>query len=296
MLTVFGVIRVPRSGATMRTPQPAMPCRFGLERTYAAAMPERHEVASRECLAVVLHADCRMRSIVNGRESVYELDSKMVGVVPPDQARHTVVVTARRPTSAFLLLFPREIVGDVLRSEGLQVDACVGDEMTFVDRGMHALLCRVRDRSVTEIASSDALEDDVRQLLLGAVRWLSGAVPDWMGDTSRFVPHAMRFLTDMVDASLVTPPRLSEIALLMGCTPGHCGRKLRLTTGLTLEQFVNYRRVVAALRLLRQADEPLAGLSLELGYSSQSHFTSTFRTFTGMTPGRYRRESRRVMG
>lgn len=48
--------------------------------------------------------------------------------------------------------------------------------------------------------------------------------------------------------------------------------------------------------VLRDQSRPLAELALDLGFSSQSHFTRLFSALTGMTPARYRKEVKRTVG
>ncbi|MFT5173446.1 MAG: AraC family transcriptional regulator [Gammaproteobacteria bacterium] len=43
-----------------------------------------------------------------------------------------------------------------------------------------------------------------------------------------------------------------------------------------------------ARALLQTTDEDLTGVAIDTGFSSQSHFTETFRRQIGTTPRRYR--------
>lgn len=45
-----------------------------------------------------------------------------------------------------------------------------------------------------------------------------------------------------------------------------------------------------------KTDAPLASVALDLGFSSQSHFTRLFSSLTGMTPAKYRKQVRPVVG
>jgi AraC-like DNA-binding protein len=47
---------------------------------------------------------------------------------------------------------------------------------------------------------------------------------------------------------------------------------------------------------LRDGDVPLAELSLDLGFSSQSHFTRLFSQLSGMTPAKYRKRFKHTVG
>jgi AraC-like DNA-binding protein len=54
-------------------------------------------------------------------------------------------------------------------------------------------------------------------------------------------------------------------------------------------QFMTSRRVERAKELLLRTDHSLAEIALEVGFSSQAHFTDQFRRATGSTPHRYRK-------
>jgi len=58
----------------------------------------------------------------------------------------------------------------------------------------------------------------------------------------------------------------------------------------------NLRRVLASIPLLQARSNTLAGIAHDLGFASQSHFTSLFSALTGMTPAKYRKQFRRSVG
>ena len=51
--------------------------------------------------------------------------------------------------------------------------------------------------------------------------------------------------------------------------------------------WITHRRIARAKNLLR-GREPIAGIALACGFSSQSHLTRAFKSATGLTPGAYR--------
>ncbi|MBM4023214.1 MAG: helix-turn-helix transcriptional regulator [Planctomycetes bacterium] len=75
----------------------------------------------------------------------------------------------------------------------------------------------------------------------------------------------------------------------VGLAPSHFGKKFRQSTGLSLHRFVNRRRLQASLGMLRDSTAPLARVSCDLGFSSQSHFMRLCSELIGITPARYRK-------
>lgn len=66
-------------------------------------------------------------------------------------------------------------------------------------------------------------------------------------------------------------------------------RRFKATTGLAPYAFVVERRLRRAEILLAKPEMALAAIAMSLGFSSQSHFTTTFRKLRGTTPHAYRR-------
>ena len=86
-----------------------------------------------------------------------------------------------------------------------------------------------------------------------------------------------------------TPLRLGQIAAACGGSVFHLCRVFRRHSGMPLHRFLRRLRVRAGLQALAEPTVNLAYLAVELGFSSQSHFTDAFRAEFGVSPGRLRR-------
>jgi len=113
-------------------------------------------------------------------------------------------------------------------------------------------------------------------------------------DTIVFLPLVMKQIVERVDAHLGQRGSLDEISRGFGLSPSHFARKFQQSTGLSLNRFMNRRRIGQSLTLLKTGRVPLAQLSLDLGFSSQSHITRLFSGLTGITPYQFRRAQRRM--
>ncbi|MEM7522385.1 MAG: AraC family transcriptional regulator [Pseudomonadota bacterium] len=100
-------------------------------------------------------------------------------------------------------------------------------------------------------------------------------------------------VTAFIDDHLHEAVSLAELAAVAGRSPFHFARCFRAATGASPHRFVMARRVDAARRLLVETSEPLAEIAYRCGFSSQAHFSTSFRKHLGATPGRYRAEVRR---
>ncbi len=85
---------------------------------------------------------------------------------------------------------------------------------------------------------------------------------------------------------------LAEIAAEVGVSPVYLTQVFQQVEGLPLYRYQLRLRLAGALDLLDRYDD-LTALGLELGFSSHSHFTASFREAYGRTPSDFRRAAMR---
>ena len=93
---------------------------------------------------------------------------------------------------------------------------------------------------------------------------------------------------DYIDAHLNSDISLSELAAAADMAVDSFARRFKATTGFAPYAYVIEERIRRAETLLRETDLPIGTIAFRLGFSSQSHLTSTFRRLREMTPRAYR--------
>lgn len=83
---------------------------------------------------------------------------------------------------------------------------------------------------------------------------------------------------------------LAEIAAEMRCSPVYLTQVFQQVEGLPLYRYQLRLRLARALDLLPQYDD-LTTLSLDLGFSSHSHFSAAFRGAYGRSPSEFRQSA-----
>ena len=78
--------------------------------------------------------------------------------------------------------------------------------------------------------------------------------------------------------------RLDDLASRFGSTPFRLCRTFRAATGTTIHRYLTAVRLHRAIDRLADGCRDLADLAFDLGFSSHSHFTATFRRRLGVTP------------
>lgn len=98
----------------------------------------------------------------------------------------------------------------------------------------------------------------------------------------------IRLLKAQLGAQLYAPVSLEELARQHGLNKFQLLRYFKQHTGLTPHGYVLMQRVEAAKHLLRQG-QPLVETALAVGFYDQAHFSRFFKSFVGVSPGRYQR-------
>lgn len=178
----------------------------------------------------------------------------------------------------FRELAPRELVREsatlAFRQQRLRIDA-----------GTQALVATLRHR--LQRGTAKPLEAEGLALAL-AQRALGPRTTHTPGATA-----ARQRLVDRAKVVLASDPArrwtLAEIAAEVGASPVYLTQVFQQVEGMPLYRYQMQVRLARALDLLPQYDD-LTALSLDLDFSSHSHFTAAFRATYGQTPSEFRRD------
>ena len=130
-------------------------------------------------------------------------------------------------------------------------------------------------------------EADVKSMdgMLGAPPATIGVAD---GTSSELPAGRLRRVTDYIQENLQRELRLAELSALVHMSPYHFARLFKRSTGVPPHRFLVRRRIDEARALLEARTVPIAEISRLVGFRTPSHFTTTFRRITGMTPSTYR--------
>lgn len=84
--------------------------------------------------------------------------------------------------------------------------------------------------------------------------------------------------------------QLADVAQLVSLTEPSFSRYFKKMTGKTFTSYLNEFRIVHACKLLAEQDSTVATIAMDCGFHNFSHFSRTFRKYTGNTPKAYRAE------
>ena len=91
-----------------------------------------------------------------------------------------------------------------------------------------------------------------------------------------------------LEENLGEPISLDDLSTAAGLSRTHFAGQFRAATGFGPHAYILKRRIEAAQSLLQDEENPISEIALELGFSSQAHFSTAFKNQVGIAPGRWR--------
>jgi AraC-like DNA-binding protein len=142
-----------------------------------------------------------------------------------------------------------------------------------------------------------------RDLYDGAEPWLvemrladlvDACLRPHLGDVHRTTPATARrhrlLVADVCEYLHTAGKEVSLVkaARRVGCSPFHLCRIFKATTGMTLSQYRQARRVNQVLQRIDQGDHDLAKIAADTGFTDHSHMTRTVTAHLGYRPSQVR--------
>ena len=171
-------------------------------------------------------------------------------------------------------------------------EAALTDHPLFRRRSQRARtnLLQQRTRMLHSATSMDAcvvaVEERVIDMLRLSLETEPRAVP-----ASRRTRRLIGRTKEYLEAHLSDAIRLTEVARVVGASPAYLTDLFRRVEGVPVHRYLTQLRLSRALVDLHHAAD-LSAFALSLGFSSHSHFTSSFRRAFGCTPSRFRESIR----
>lgn len=159
----------------------------------------------------------------------------------------------------------------------------------------HVPLAADERRSAAALAEAmafdGALDEAALERLMGAlVLRFSGLRGAPLAQTLLPAPdRRVRRAVEFVRAARGVLPDIAALARSSGISRPHFFELFRRDTGVTPQVFANAIRMEVAMARLAADDEPVGGLSDELGFAAPPHFSRFFRQHLGVAPVDYRR-------
>ncbi|WP_284139625.1 MULTISPECIES: AraC family transcriptional regulator [unclassified Virgibacillus] len=128
--------------------------------------------------------------------------------------------------------------------------------------------------------------EGVRKLEYEMVHYFIQAVEDYRKSAyhNEIVDRAVQYIHDHI----LQPLTLKEIAIETNVSANYLSAMFYKVVGVHLKTYINHKKIDESKYFLRHTDSSLLDIALLFGFCNQSHYTSLFKRFTGMTPRKFK--------
>jgi len=144
-------------------------------------------------------------------------------------------------------------------------------------------------RYLKQIQEAKTIEEIIG-ILHSIVENVAGQIASFQG-----IPHAlaMRKAETFIRENLTRKINLREIANVAGLSAPYFSTIFKEEMGENLSKYINRLRVEKASKMLLETDISLSEISSACCFQDQSWFSKIFKSFTGISPGKYRNQGGR---
>ncbi len=226
--------------------------------------------AAKERLAAKLLAD--------GHE-VFDAAPRVQEQLRPDYAEQVALSLLRHDAERGIIVSSRGVGASVAanRVPGVRAALCNDAYSAHVGaktEGMNILVLAVH-----------SLEGDLAQEIVESYLSATLAPIEVVGGLP---PRRLQRVFSHIRENIGRDLSVMELAQVVGMSQYYFSKLFKMSTGTTPHQYVMRQRVERAQELLRESQMPLAEVTTQVGFETQSHFTSVFRRLVGTTPKHYR--------
>jgi AraC-like DNA-binding protein len=187
-----------------------------------------------------------------------------------------------------------DVVQEVVRTLDPAFDVCPERPFRFT-RGWADASTYLSQRRLFEQVVAGAVKDPLMveesvvslldQVVRSAYETTARTRPNILGPKQRDIVHHIEFVLSQQWGECLS---LRDLANEIGVSVYHLCRVFRRATGSTLHQYRQKLRVRWSLESVMESSRSLVNIALDAGFSSHSHYTSSFRREFAQTPSSVR--------
>ncbi len=97
-------------------------------------------------------------------------------------------------------------------------------------------------------------------------------------------------ILDYIDSNLMEDISIQDIAGRFYFNRHYLMKMFKKTTGLTITQYVNSKKVIHSMHALANTDDRILKVALDNGYHSQEYYSEMFEKIVGVSPNTFRKK------
>jgi RpiB/LacA/LacB family sugar-phosphate isomerase len=197
----------------------------------------------------------------------------------PDYAEQVAICVLRHDAERGIIITSRAVGASVAANRVPGIRAALCNDPQSASLGAHAEGMNVL------VLAVHSLDEERTQEVIDAYLGASLATVEAVGGLP---PWRLQRVFAYIRENLAREVSVAQLAKTVGMSQYYFSKLFKMSTGTTPHQYVMRQRVERAQELLGDQGIALVNVATQVGFETQSHFTSVFRHIVGITPKRYR--------
>jgi AraC-like DNA-binding protein len=157
------------------------------------------------------------------------------------------------------------------------------------DRTVLSIALHLTRELETGLPSGPLFSDGLESALIGRVYSITEShKQNGFAGRRQLTPAAKRNIADFIRCNIHDQLNISTLARVVGMGERNFQMYFLDTFKMSVHSYVTFERLNCAIELLTTTDIPVSNIAKICGFSSHSHFTSTFKNQRGETPQQFR--------
>ena len=220
----------------------------------------------------------------DGERQHQNMGDRQISIIAPQQAHQ---LSWRRGAELMVIRLMPEFVNGIAHECGMRNVELIGQYATLdpviwhLGRGLRGELRRHQQLDETYLKSVAIVL--ARHLLSTYAMAIKVAIEN--GGLPRYkLRRAIEYINENIEEDL----SFRDIAAHLKMSAYHFARMFKQSTGESPHHYIMRCRIERAKKLLADAKLSISDIAFDVGYKSQSHFTTCFGRLTGVTPAAFR--------
>jgi AraC family transcriptional regulator len=249
-------------------------------------------VSESHCLVLNLSTPLQVNARFGKRNFEGRVSAGEVAIIPAGSSWSLQSQGSHLPNVLLLYLRPLFVRSAVTGLNFSYKEIALTPQIGFRNRQIrHVAMSLLHELNEATIGSRPYADSLATALAMQLVRRYSSLQDVQIGNGG-MAPHKLRKAVGMIDEHLAEEEEgrvaLRDVAKEVGMSYFHFSRAFKQSMGMTPTNYIAERRIESAKKMLQETELPISEIALRSGFSSQSHFTTSFRRVAGATPRAFR--------
>jgi AraC family transcriptional regulator len=207
-------------------------------------------------------------------------------IVTPQVAHQGEVVS---PMTCSLVFLDESILSEIPQFRGFSQCKELPPALATKDATIRHFISMLADQVVNEGSYGKLYSESLGAALAAYIVHNYLTPSPQSGRKQGLIRRQLDEIDEYISSHIAANVQLQDLANVCGMSRYHFLRLFKESTGVPPHRYLLHWRIAQAKEMLSDPSRAIAEIALSVGFSSQSHFTQTFRKVAGMSPLKYRR-------